>query len=446
MRNVSRDHLVAAFAELIAEDQIQTAVELLVAAEPDEQLLAITESSPDLLHSLFQALDVEDRLEVTRRLSDAARDRLLEILTETAEPEDAVTVTTPSDEVYLAAEDVAEMFPSVLDDGVDAAVVESAEFELLAGRRDFAIVEGRLRESAPSSSSITIYTDPSGPAQRQLLEALAIDEHTLASALDPDEIARLEHDPDDALTVIVWKRPWRETVIHPELLGLTSIGLFFQPDHLTIVTAGETALLRAGDRASSVQDVLLRMMAATVNEFLVELKAVKRTSREIQDELSRSIENREFLRMFQLSEGLVYHINAIDANGGVLRKLRALAPRIGFDEPNLELLEDILIDNNQCSRQGQVFSTVLAGMLDARGNLINNNMNVLLKNLTIVNVIFLPLTVITGIGGMSEYGVMLDDHGIGWGIGYAVFTVALLGFGVLLWMSVRAYINRTWAR
>jgi magnesium transporter len=176
------------------------------------------------------------------------------------------------------------------------------------------------------------------------------------------------------------------------------------------------------------------------------LNSVKRTSRDVQAELTRSIENRELLKMFNLSEGLVYHINAIDANGGVLRKLRALAPRIDFDARDMELLEDILIDNNQCSRQGQVFSTVLAGMLDARGNLINNNMNVLLKNLTIINVIFLPLSVITGIGGMSEFSMMLDDHAIDWRVGYSAFTAALLAFGLVLWVAVRTYINRTWRR
>ncbi len=29
--------------------------------------------------------------------------------------------------------------------------------------------------------------------------------------------------------------------------------------------------------------------------------------------------------------------------------------------------------------------------MDARGNLVNNNMNTLLKNLTLINVVFLPL-------------------------------------------------------
>lgn len=445
MLNVSRDQMVAAFEELILENQVQTAADLLVSADPEDQQLVVTGSSSVVLQRLFQALDAEDRLEVTRRLGEPARDSLLQALTSIPESAGDTEPTRPAGGMRLDARELEELFgPISEENGVEPALAPAEGASAVPGRRDFAFSDGRLRDSVPDLASVTIYSNPSGSAQLQLLDTLPIDEHTLASVLDPDEIARLEHDVTDQLTFIVWKRPLRETAEHPDLLGLTSVGLFLQPGHLTIITADESPLLRAADKAASPQDVLLRIMAATVNEFLVELKTVKRTSRMVQAELTKSIENRQLLKMFNLSEGLVYHINAIDANGGVLRKLRAIAPRLGFDAVDMELLEDIIIDNNQCSRQGQVFSTVLAGMLDARGNLINNNMNVLLKNLTIVNVVFLPLGVIAGIGGMSEFSVMLKNHAIDLRLGYPIFVAGLMTLGLVLWLIVRAFVNRGW--
>jgi Mg2+ and Co2+ transporter CorA len=47
-----------------------------------------------------------------------------------------------------------------------------------------------------------------------------------------------------------------------------------------------------------------------------------------------------------------------------------------------------------------------SGFDGCAANFVNNNMNVLLKNLTIINVIFLPLNLIAGIGGMSEFSMM----------------------------------------
>jgi magnesium transporter len=112
----------------------------------------------------------------------------------------------------------------------------------------------------------------------------------------------------------------------------------------------------------------------------------------------------------------------------------------------MEFLEDIIVDNTQCLRQAQTFSTVLAGLMDARGNLINNNMNVLLKNLTIINVVFLPLGVLASMGGMSEYSVWLDHYSVSWQAGYATFAVVMGMVGYVLLRGVRFWIDRMFSR
>ena len=49
-------------------------------------------------------------------------------------------------------------------------------------------------------------------------------------------------------------------------------------------------------------------------------------------------------------------------------------------------------------------------------------MNVLIKSLTVVNVVFLPLAVISGMGGMSEFSRFLDVQNIDFATGYLLFT------------------------
>jgi Mg2+ and Co2+ transporter CorA len=87
------------------------------------------------------------------------------------------------------------------------------------------------------------------------------------------------------------------------------------------------------------------------------------------------------------------------------------------------------------------YSTVLSGLMDARGTIINNNMNVLLKNLTIINVVFLPLTFFASIGGMSEYSMM--TQGIDWRIAYPAFILAMSVLGLLIWWWVVKMIDRS---
>jgi magnesium transporter len=306
----------------------------------------------------------------------------------------------------------------------------------------FTIVGEHLRRSTPEEAIVSVFSNPSSAAQRDRLEALGIDDHMLESALDPDEISRLEYDPDEQSAFIVMKRPKQETNARPELLEISSIGMLFLPNRLIIVVPDEEPLIEEGDRAESLRTLLLRIMAYVVNEFMLELKRVKRTSREIQTRLNQSIGNRELLRMFSLSEGLVYNINAIEGNGRALSRLRHLSQRLQFNEEDMEYLDDIVIDNHQCSRQAEIFSTVLGGLLDARGNIINNNMNILLKNLTIINVVFLPLGVIAGMGGMSEYSVWLEELHIDILIGYLAFTFAMLLLGVATWWLVSKLMDR----
>ena len=85
IQNISRDHFVANFEELVAENQIQTAIDVLISAEPEEQMLVIHEAQPVLLVHFVQALDREDRIEVTDQLSPEARQSLLDVLEEVAQ-------------------------------------------------------------------------------------------------------------------------------------------------------------------------------------------------------------------------------------------------------------------------------------------------------------------------------------------------------------------------
>jgi magnesium transporter len=441
MNNISRDHFVANFEELVAENQIHTAADMLISAEPEEQILVIREAQAVLLERFVQALDHEDRIEVIDQLSPEAREILLQELEEAAKLGRVSTLDLPVEEVESAADLIEEAIEESIERAPEPAI-SAEEPAALPGQMHFAIIDEHLRRSAPETAAVSVYSNPASAAQRVMLESLGIDDHMLESALDPDEISRLEFDLKEQQTFIVLKRPNQEANGRPELLGISSIGILFQPNRLIIVTPDDEPLVDDGDRAESISMLLLRSMSSIVDEFLMELKRVKRTSREIQAKLSKSIGNQELLRMFSLSEGLVYHINAIEGNGRALRRLRHLSPRLSFNEEELEFLDDIIIDNDQCSRQGQIFSTVLGGMLDARGNIINNNMNILLKNLTIINVVFLPLGVIAGMGGMSEFSMILKNYGVDWRIGFAAFSAAMLALGLILWWLVSKLADR----
>ena len=78
--------------------------------------------------------------------------------------------------------------------------------------------------------------------------------------------------------------------------------------------------------------------------------------------------------------------------------------------------------------------------MDATVGFINVNQNKDLKRLTIISVIFMPLNLLAGIGGMSEFTMM--TQGTPWPIAYSGFTIGLIAIGWITFIGLRFSQNR----
>lgn len=307
-------------------------------------------------------------------------------------------------------------------------------------RQDFTIEEGRIREADGTGAMIRVYSAPTPDERAELMQSCGIDEHTLSSALDPEEVPRVEVDDDQ--TFIIWKRPDPASFRTAGMFEVSSVGIVLQRDRLTIVTANEPLSLgRQRPRViRSLHDLVLRELLEMMRHYVDHLRAIKAMAREVQTKLNTSIGNEYLLRMFSLGESLVYYLNAIEANGGALARLRASAERQGFTIEDTQLLDDVMIENTQCARQAAIYSQVLSGLMDARGNIINNNMNMLLKNLTVVNVVMLPLGLVAGIGGMSEFTMMTE--GVPWWVAFPLLMLGLGCIGLVTWSAIHRWMEQ----
>jgi magnesium transporter len=79
-------------------------------------------------------------------------------------------------------------------------------------------------------------------------------------------------------------------------------------------------------------------------------------------------------------------------------------------------------------------------LMDATVGFININQNKFINRLTVLSVIFMPLNVIAGIGGMSEFSMMTKD--IPWPVAYGIFTVGLFIVAWITFVILRLYEKR----
>lgn len=296
-------------------------------------------------------------------------------------------------------------------------------------QKNFEIVDRSIVQSNNPDSEIIFYINPDEKEKQDILQNLDFDEHTLSSALDADEISRVEFEQD--YTFIIWKKPDNYSFETQLLFKVSSIGIILSPSKLIIILTDDYELnnKREFNKITSLRDYFLKILFYTIRHYNDHIKAINMMSKDLQNKITMSLENKYLVQMFNLSESLVYYINAINANNTVLIKLKNNAQKLGFTEEEVEMIDDLLIEGNQSYRQAEIYSTVLSGLMDARGNLINNNMNILLKKLTMINVIFLPLNLIASIGGMSEYSMMTS--GIPWQVSYSLFGLGMILIGGL---------------
>ena len=297
--------------------------------------------------------------------------------------------------------------------------------------KNYRLLENAIIPCEESLSTFIVYVNPEMEERNQLRTMFHVDDHTLASALDPDEVPRIEFG-EDRLSLI-WKRPMNYSGEDNFFFNVASAGVFLYRDRLALVLTEEISSVTMGARQSinlsTTMDVLLNFLYNTVHHYMEHLKVIKMIAREVQQRINTSMENVHLIQMFNLTESLVYYVNAISGNDIVLARLRSHADKLGLPLRTTDLLDDLMIENNQCQKQAEIYSSVFSGLMDARGNLVNNNMNLLLKKLTIINIVFLPLNLIAGIGGMSEYSMM--TQGVHWWLAYSLFMVGMLLVGVL---------------
>lgn len=295
--------------------------------------------------------------------------------------------------------------------------------------------EGRLLACTEQEASVLWFSEPNPDEKTVLLERFHLDDHALASALDPDEVSRIEFHPNALF--LIWKRPENYSGQDSFSFDVSSFGLLLTQNQMVLLCPDDKQLAGLGQHRPMTQplDVLLELLFNNIHHYLGHLKVIKMIARELQQQFNASMDSRHLVQMFNLSESLVYYINAIDSNGSVLTRLRNHAHKNQYGADSLALIEDMIIENEQCHKQAQIYSTVFASLMDARGNLVNNNTNNLLRKLTLINVVFLPLNLLAGIGGMSEFSMMTTP--IPWWISYPALLLGMAGLGVAMVLGLK---------
>lgn len=301
--------------------------------------------------------------------------------------------------------------------------------------KKFDISGNKIVETEKEKAAILYYINPDDEEKRTLTDKYKIDEHTLNSALDPNELARLEFEPDHI--AIILKRPKKYEARDQLLFKVPTIGIFLFKNFMIIVSAEDITLFdgKLFFSVSNLNELLLKIIYRSIHHFVDHLKVINMITDELEQKINRSMENRYLINMFSLEKSLVYYLDAIHSNSALIGKIKHNAAKFELSQELLELLDDITIENNQCYEQAQNYSEILASLMDARASIVSNNLNILIKVLNIITILLMVPTMVVSIFSMNV-PLPLQGHPQAFWIILGLSGLSVLGV-IFIWWRLR---------
>lgn len=282
---------------------------------------------------------------------------------------------------------------------------------------------------------IWVVINPSDDEKKWLVENFALDEHNFASAFDPEEPTRLEFEPDHL--ELIFKRPKNYSSKDHFLFKVSSMGLFLFKDKL-ILALSEDINMFSGKyfkQVSGIREVFLKLIFSSIFHFMEHLKVINMIADELENKINSAMENKHLLNLFTLEKSLVYYLNAINSNSYVIDRLKHNAAKAELSVRSVDFLDDITIENNQCMKQAEIYSNILASLAGARASIVANNLNILMKNLNAIVIAVAVPSFFAGVGGMSELNTITGISSPR--VSYPLFMTAMLVVGTLTFVLIK---------
>lgn len=231
----------------------------------------------------------------------------------------------------------------------------------------------------------------------------------LTDALDLDERPRFEQQGDRTLIMIHVPYDQVDVQHHYDAVKYRTIPLamIISPEYFITVCKEETAFqpnffkhLNATAVQSSQAQAALNVLAKTAEDYSKFVQHIERSISNAEDELSRSYRNQELYALLYLNESLLYVTTSLKQLLQVVRKAD-LKMAVIHQQEDQALYAHSLIELEQVAAVAEINQLNLNNVMDAYGNVIQNNVSHVVKLLTAVTIVLSIPTLIASVYGMN---------------------------------------------
>jgi magnesium transporter len=272
--------------------------------------------------------------------------------------------------------------------------------------------EREFREGEPVSEGAWCrLTGPTASELRSVSEITGAPLDFLQAALDMEEPSRIEVEEDHMLIITNVPKFDDGSSFGYDTIPLAVI---ISKGHVITVCLEENEVMADFDSIHHLffdtrkrTRFLLQILYKCAVLFLKDLRIMNRRTDEIEQDLRRSMKNKELFLLLDLQKALTYFTVSLRSNRNVVERLMRLFSNtsvhhmVKLREDDEELLEDVRIEFDQAIEMVQMHGEVLASMMDAFASVISNNLNIVMKFLTSVTIVMAIPTMVASFFGMN---------------------------------------------
>ena len=329
----------------------------------------------------------------------------------------------------------------------------AAEPEILSGQISlYEIIDGKIRNTVINTHKDIVNAKPiwidllgASKAEREF-----VGRHFDVDLPDPDELTDLEisarfyeEDKDEIhlSSNFLLNRGVRSMSVPVAFIVHADVLFTVRNEDLPVFRLQRLRARYQPNLITDCKDVLIDLYDADVEYSADALEEIYAKLREIGQEVMRdTIQDDDASRILSdISES--EEINGL-VRGNLLDTQRAvsfLLRRRFLSQAQSEEASQILRDIESLNTHTSFLFDKINFLMDAVVGFLNVSQNKRISLLTVINIVFMPLNLIAGAGGMSEYSMMTKEMGLEWPQAYSALAVGMLVIGILTYYLLESF-------
>ncbi len=268
------------------------------------------------------------------------------------------------------------------------------------------------------------------PSEQEVLkvaDTLGIDLKDVRSALDADEVSRIER--EDNYTLLLIDIPTVALKNQRAIYTTIPLSIIYSSENIVTVCLENTPVIKklinnkqniCTYKRTQLIYMILFNSAKLYMDYLIKINSIRNNLE------SKESTKETLTELYDLEKSLVYFKTSLKSNEIVLNRLLRQPVLKQYPEDE-ELLEDVLIEYQQALEMTQIYYEVIDNTISKYSSLMDYDLNNAMKLLTSITIVLAIPTVISGLFGMNLLNLPWEDSEVGfWIVSFVTLVICVV--------------------